>query len=303
MRGIRAFVAAYEERSFTLAAARIGATQSGVSQHIRNLEDRHGVILFQREKGRVIPTTVAEVFYAQCIKALRETDAAFTKLRYYSKGLCGDCRIGVMPTMSAGALAPTLLKFRSDNPNARVHVVEGYSAALIDGVIEGEIEAAIVPSMPERPGLRVTSFFTGAESLVARRGTFEGVRAVNLGALGPIKLILPEIANVRAVGIRTFLSTEDVEVVEVIELNSMMATLDLIARSDWMAILPTMMMATKSYGETFDVRPTHPMLPLQLVRVELAQRELSPVTSAFCEALRAQCHTIVEHAETEASAT
>ena len=34
-RDIRMFVAAYEERSFTAAAKRENATQSGVSQHMR----------------------------------------------------------------------------------------------------------------------------------------------------------------------------------------------------------------------------------------------------------------------------
>ncbi len=41
-RDIRLFVAAFEERSFTAAARREGATQSGVSQHIRKLEEGLG---------------------------------------------------------------------------------------------------------------------------------------------------------------------------------------------------------------------------------------------------------------------
>ncbi len=40
IRDIRVFVAAYEEGSFTAAAARENATQSGVSQHVRKLEER-----------------------------------------------------------------------------------------------------------------------------------------------------------------------------------------------------------------------------------------------------------------------
>ena len=62
MQNLRIFVAAYEEGSFTLAANRENATQSGVSQHIRNLEDRYGVQLFRREKGRVFPTPAADRF-------------------------------------------------------------------------------------------------------------------------------------------------------------------------------------------------------------------------------------------------
>jgi hypothetical protein len=39
LRGIQLFVAAYEELSFTLAANRENATQSGVSQHVGDLEE------------------------------------------------------------------------------------------------------------------------------------------------------------------------------------------------------------------------------------------------------------------------
>ena len=49
LRDMRLFVAAYEERSFTAAARRENATQSGVSQHIRKLEGALGVHLFRRE--------------------------------------------------------------------------------------------------------------------------------------------------------------------------------------------------------------------------------------------------------------
>lgn len=295
MRSIRAFVAAYEERSFTLAAARIGATQSGISQHVRNLEDRYDVVLFHREKGRVLPTAVAETFYTQCLKVLRETDAAFMRLKHFGKGLCGDTRIGLMPTLNAGALAPTLLDFREQHRNARVHIVEAYSAALIQSVIDGELDAAIVPAMPDRPGLRVTAFCTTMESMVARRGTFDQPDPVSLRDIGPLKLILPEIANVRAVGIRTFLNTQNVDFAEVIEINSMMATLDLIARSDWCAILPALMMATHAYGDAFDVRPIDPAYPLQLVKVQQAQRELPPVAAAFCDALAQSCMELTDN--------
>ena len=49
LRDIRLFIAVYEERSFTAAAKRENATQSGVSQHIRKIEDRFGVTLFTRD--------------------------------------------------------------------------------------------------------------------------------------------------------------------------------------------------------------------------------------------------------------
>jgi LysR family transcriptional regulator, nitrogen assimilation regulatory protein len=59
LRDMRLFVAVYEERSFTAAAAREKSTQPGVSQHIRKLEDRLGVKLFARE-GAVLPTPAGD---------------------------------------------------------------------------------------------------------------------------------------------------------------------------------------------------------------------------------------------------
>ncbi|MSQ56800.1 MAG: LysR family transcriptional regulator [Limnohabitans sp.] len=64
LRGIQLFVAAYEELSFTLAASRENATQSGVSQHVGDLEETLGVKLFIRKLGTVKPTPAGRIYYA-----------------------------------------------------------------------------------------------------------------------------------------------------------------------------------------------------------------------------------------------
>ncbi|HYI89299.1 MAG TPA: LysR family transcriptional regulator, partial [Beijerinckiaceae bacterium] len=111
VRDIRLFIAAYEERSFTAAAARENATQSGVSQHIRKLEETFGVNLFSREKGRVMPTPAGDSYYRRCLDVLRAHEAADRSVRTYATGLDGDIVIGLMPTMTRCALAPVLARF------------------------------------------------------------------------------------------------------------------------------------------------------------------------------------------------
>src|SRR5205823_3109046 len=65
LRDTRLFVAVYEERSFTAAAARENATQSGVSQRIRLVEDYSGVLTQQVRAGElafaVVPALPAAV--------------------------------------------------------------------------------------------------------------------------------------------------------------------------------------------------------------------------------------------------
>ncbi|WP_439534792.1 LysR family transcriptional regulator [Polymorphobacter sp.] len=299
MRALELFIAAYEERSFTQAALREGATQSGVSQHVRNLEARHGVLLFRRERGRVLPTPAADVFYQHCLAALRASDHAFQRLRQFSYGLSGEARLGLMPTMNAAGLAPALMQFRHRHPNVKVSVTEAYSAALIHALLAGELDVAVVPAMPAVQGLRITPFMTTPEMMVrARRpgedgGDNEGEGPVRPAALGPLKLVLPGVANVRAQTVRSYLVAQGAEIAEVIEMNSMMGTLDLIARSDWCAILPALLMATRTYGDVFEVRPLDPPMALELVMVESAAAALSPPAEAFCEVLRESCEGLL----------
>ena len=80
LRDIRLFVAVYEERSFTAAATRENATQSGVSQHIRKIENRFGVKLFGRGSGAVIPTPAGDSYYRHCIDVLRSRELGVAAL-------------------------------------------------------------------------------------------------------------------------------------------------------------------------------------------------------------------------------
>jgi LysR family nitrogen assimilation transcriptional regulator len=53
---IRAVIAVCEEGSFTRAAERENATQSGISQHVAAVERALGVRLFERSTAGVAPT-------------------------------------------------------------------------------------------------------------------------------------------------------------------------------------------------------------------------------------------------------
>ena len=50
---VRVFEAAARHENFTKAAAELGMTQAAVSYQIRLLEERLGLALFTRDKGRV----------------------------------------------------------------------------------------------------------------------------------------------------------------------------------------------------------------------------------------------------------
>lgn len=286
-RDIRLFVAAYEERSFTAAARRENATQSGVSQHIRKLEDSLSASLFVRTKGRVVPTPAGDSYYRHCIDLLNAYAKANAEARRHGSGLQGHIVIGLMPTMTRCALAPVLAHFIEKHPNVVVRVVEGYSATLTDQVLAGELEFAIVPAFPGAPGLKSRLFVRTPEVLVSsRRSQLTHLAPARLDRLGSLKLVVPSQANTRRHLIETYLSSNGVTIGRLLELDAMLGTLDFVARTDWVAILPALMMGNDAEPRLFCINPiVAPSFSLDLVLIEPQRRPMAPGAHAFLEML------------------
>ena len=279
-RDILLFVAAYEERSFTAAAVREAATQSGVSQHVRKLEERFGARLFTRESGRVSPTPAGDRYYLCCLEILRAHVAAREVLRACSAGLSGEVRVGLMPTVTRCALAPALAAFTDRNPNVTVGVQEGYSGVLTEQVQQAALDFAVVPGFAGLPGLISRPFATTPEVLVAASGPHG--TPVRLAELEALSIVLPGAANTRRQTIESYLQSNGVAIARTITLDAMLATLDLVATTGWVAILPGVMMSRDRAQSRHVVRVlADPALSLDLVTIEATRRPLSAAAAAF----------------------
>ena len=287
LRDIRLFIAAYEERSFTAAAVRENATQSGVSQHIRKLEETFGVKLFSRDKARVVPTPAGDSYYRRCLEVLRAHEAADRAVRSHARGLDGEIVVGLMPTMTRCVLAPVLAKFMEAHPNLVVRVIEGYSAVLTQRVQANELDFAIVPAFSGGTGLKSHLFLRTPELLVSSpHSSLKQLAPLRLAELGPLKLVVPGQANTRRRLLETYFASNGVRVERLIELDAMLGTLDFVARSDWMTVLPGLMMADDSEPRLFTINPiVDPPFILDLVLIEPSRRPMSAGPEAFLQML------------------
>jgi len=94
---VRVFECVYRTKSMTAAARELHLTQSGISQHIKSLEEFIGVPLFDRINQRVVPTPSAVVLYETCRKSLASLEEAFSEIQAEKNQLSGRVHIG-MPT-------------------------------------------------------------------------------------------------------------------------------------------------------------------------------------------------------------
>lgn len=131
---MRAFTAVVEERSFTAAARRLNATQSGVSQQVAKLERHLGVALLMRGNQFATPTPAGRQLYLRSIAILRELSATEAALREYGHGIAGSVVVGLMPAISLRC-RPTVRLFTCYEPGTTPAGKPAQCLAISPGVV------------------------------------------------------------------------------------------------------------------------------------------------------------------------
>lgn len=129
MADLTAFAVVAEERSFTRAAARLGMSQSALSQIMRRLETRLGLRLLTRTTRSVAPTDAGEQLLATLAPALGELDAKLAVLTELREKPAGSIRITSVEHASKTILYPALRKLLPDYPDIQVEIVSDYGLA------------------------------------------------------------------------------------------------------------------------------------------------------------------------------
>ncbi len=285
---IKAFVAVYEEHSFTAAAIREHATQPGISQHIRQLEDLMGVQLFDRSKSRVDPTPAAHAYYNRCVAILKLHAEAVRETQQFRSDVEGEIRVGFSPALSQTVVGDAVARFTVEHPNVAIRLSEGYPDALTSMVLAEELDCAVTMAAPERAGIRRESFLSLPEVLISRRGSlFPHMRPVSLRKCGPIKLILPDSHYARRHAFDAYFVEAEADVVEVIEIDSVSASLAVVAHSDWLTVFPSLAVAHEVDRDRFSIGLLDdPPIMAELTLIQPSRSVLSSAAALFSNSLR-----------------
>jgi DNA-binding transcriptional LysR family regulator len=151
-----AFLAVGQERSFTKAAAKLGASQSALSHTIRGLEERLGLRLLTRTTRSVAPTEAGER-----LLRFEEIDAELDALSELREKPAGTIRITATDYAADTILWPKLIKFLRQYPDIKVEVIIDYGLTDIvaqrfdAGVRSGEQVARDMIAVRIGPDLRM----------------------------------------------------------------------------------------------------------------------------------------------------
>src|SRR5262245_369831 len=120
--GLTAFLAVASRRSFTAAAAELEVSPTAMSQKIKLLERRPGVVLFQRTTRRVALTEAGASLFARLGPAIAEVQDAIAALGDYRGRPAGRLRITAPRTSGGWLVAPVVARMAELYPELSVEV-------------------------------------------------------------------------------------------------------------------------------------------------------------------------------------
>lgn len=174
---LTAFVAVAEERSFTRAAARMGTSQSALSQTVRRLEAHLGVRLLTRTTRSVAPTEAGERLLEGLRPAFDQIDSQISALSELRDKPSGTVRITAGQHAVKTILMPGLEPLVREYPDVSIELSSdsGLRDIVADrfdaGVRLGEQVAADMIAVRIGPDLRM--LVVGSPDYFARHGSPE----------------------------------------------------------------------------------------------------------------------------------
>lgn len=143
---LRIFASVYRLRSMTKAAEELHLTQSGVSQHVKALEDALAVPLFDRLPQKLIPTEEAHRLYEGCTRGLAELERALWQVT--TRELEGTVTLGSPPEFAYNLLLPLLAEFVAGNPRVRFRLAIGLAPEMVTSLVDGAVDFAFLDEYP-----------------------------------------------------------------------------------------------------------------------------------------------------------
>ena len=295
LRQLRYFDALAGHSHFGRAAAACGITQPALSMQIKELEEALGAVLIERGARQVRLTKLGEEAAPRVRDILRSVDELGDFARASRDRLAGRLRLGMIPTL-APYLLPTLIgNLTRLQPELDIHVREALTSKLIQELMEGRLDTAIVALPVSEPSLTEVALF--AENfLLVRPGKDEGMPVPSREKLRESRLLLLEEGHCFRDQALSFCDTQSSPPRETLDANSLSTLVQMVSAGMGITLVPEMAVPVETRSASVSVarfknpqpsrtigmiwRKTSPLAGLLL--------QLSEVVSRSAEALREQ---------------
>lgn len=193
LRQLKLFVAVAEFGSFSRAAVALSVSQSVLSRQIKALEQEVGTALLHRNGRGIVLTEAGRLLQNYASAILEQASRAASEIEALRSNPTGTIALGMPPSVGVVLTMPLVAQFRARFPKVSMRVVEGFSGHLLEWLVMGKVDVAVLYNAPRmnnllaEPILRDELFLLGPKNhpLAPAPGPVEAA------ALSSLPMILP----------------------------------------------------------------------------------------------------------------
>jgi len=142
---LQTLVAISSENSYSLAAEKLGVTQSAISQSIKSLEKKLEIKLVRKSGKNIILTKEGVELFQLAKKFLTDLDSTINDFSSAKSEMRGLIRVGTLSGIGKSWLAPELLEFSLHNKDLAAAVVLGFKDDLIRDFNNNQLDILVLP--------------------------------------------------------------------------------------------------------------------------------------------------------------
>lgn len=144
IREINYFVELVKEKNFTRAAIKLNISQPALSKSIKLLEEEVGITLIDRRCKKFNLTNDGEVFYKKAEESLEKIYVELDKLYGSAKNKKKVLNVGIPPVIGLVYFTSIIAKFKRENPDVELRILEEGSNNVKKKVLDESIEMGII---------------------------------------------------------------------------------------------------------------------------------------------------------------
>jgi len=294
LRHIEVFHAVYTSGSITGAARLLNVSQPSISKVLAHAEQQLGFALFERHKGRIVPTREAD----RLIENVNDVYRDINELRRVSKNLgsaeTGVVRFAMTPALGIDVVPAAIASYLELHPDTMFEVETLHQHQVVRALREMRVDFGVVFSPPVSPGIRI-DHLAKAEFVViadkslapAKNGKLtledlQGLDFVNLNARSPLGQILA-----------TRIESSDIRLHTVANVETYQMAKALVAHGAGVALIDEITARSSGHDQVAAFY-LDPPLPFEISIMHTVSDPFSVITQRFIRHLKTELAVFLE---------
>ncbi|HEU5266948.1 MAG TPA: LysR family transcriptional regulator [Jatrophihabitans sp.] len=303
---LRYFLASVEHGSFAAAADAMYIAAPSLSEQIKRLETRLGVVLFTRTNRALQLTDAGRLLLPQAERVLANVGELVDAVRDIRSLAGGTVSFGTFSSAHLYLLPALIAQFHREHPNVQIKVLGLNSAEVADAVRTGALEAGLVQLPIDDQGLWVGPPVLRDAVVYVSVDVDRVARPATIDQLASVPLILSEARWAREDPLRRTL-TERAQQAGVVlepisEVEFQTAAVEIAAHGVGDSLVSYLVTRWRGFPAELRWAPLDPPYVEQFAFITRSSRVLSPATRAFMAAARQHISALQATADTRTTA-